>query len=203
MVMVPPRMAQKPIGISRRDIGSPVRAEMRLTTGRKSAAAPTFCMKLEMKPTVPEIAGMTRASVRPATLRMVPATWPMRPVLSSPAPMIMTAMMDITALLEKPRKSSEVGPVAAPSPGSLKELIRPSSTMTVTAATSTPTTSKAKRNTVSSRMPMTTAISGLGTTLAIQAPKRRKSKAAMRVLVGSLSITGVVMARLRKKTSRL
>ena len=102
MVMVPPRIAQKPMGISRRDIGSPVRAEMRLTTGRNSAAAPTFCMKLEMTPTAPDIAGMTRASVRPAYFRMAPATRPIRPVLSSPAPMIITAMMDITALLEKP-----------------------------------------------------------------------------------------------------
>jgi len=38
-----------------------------------------------------EIAGMMRASVRPATLRMNPATLPIRPVLSRPAPMIMTA----------------------------------------------------------------------------------------------------------------
>ena len=109
MVMVPPRMAQKPIGISRRDSGRPVRAEMRLTTGRNSAAAPTFCMKLEMKPTVPEIAGMMRASVRPANFRMVEATLPIRPVLSRLAPMIMTAMIEITALLENPRNSSEAG----------------------------------------------------------------------------------------------
>jgi hypothetical protein len=68
-------MAQKPIGISRRDIGRPVRAEMRLTTGRKSAAAPTFCMKLEMPPTVPEISGMMRDSVLPPMRMMKPATW--------------------------------------------------------------------------------------------------------------------------------
>jgi hypothetical protein len=67
MVMVPPRMAQKPMGISSRDMGSLVRAEMRLTTGRNSAAAPTFCMNDEMTPTVPEMSGMMRASVLPPT----------------------------------------------------------------------------------------------------------------------------------------
>ena len=39
IVSVPPSMAQKPIGISRRDIGSPDRADIRETTGRNRAAA--------------------------------------------------------------------------------------------------------------------------------------------------------------------
>ncbi len=65
MVSVPPRMAQNPMGISRRDRAIPVRVEMRLTTGRNSAAAPTFCMKLEMTATVPETMGMTRFSLLP------------------------------------------------------------------------------------------------------------------------------------------
>ena len=69
MVMVPPRMAQKPMGISRRDMGRPERAEMRLTTGRNRAAAPTFCMKQEMTPTVPEMIGMMRVSVVPPILQ--------------------------------------------------------------------------------------------------------------------------------------
>ncbi len=102
MVMVPPRMAQKPMGISRRDRGNPVRAEIRLTTGRNRAAAPTFCMKLEMTPTVPEMSGMIRASVVPPTRVMKPATRDMIPVWSNPAPMIMTPMMEITALLANP-----------------------------------------------------------------------------------------------------
>ena len=45
IVMVPPKIAQKPIGISSRLSGSSVRTDMRLTTGRNRAAAPTFCMK--------------------------------------------------------------------------------------------------------------------------------------------------------------
>jgi len=68
MVTVPPRIAVKPIGISRRDIGRPERAEMRLTTGRNRAAAPTFCMNEEMMPTVPEMIGMMRFSVVPPIL---------------------------------------------------------------------------------------------------------------------------------------
>jgi len=91
MVTVPPRMAQKPIGISRRDMGSPERAEMRLTTGRNRAAAPTFCMNEEMMATVPEMMGMMRVSVLPPILRMKAATLLIRPVRSSPAPMIITA----------------------------------------------------------------------------------------------------------------
>ena len=70
MVMVPPRIAQNPIGISRRESGMPVRVEIRLTTGRNRAAAPMFCMKLEMAPTVPEMMGMIRFSVPPPMRRM-------------------------------------------------------------------------------------------------------------------------------------
>ena len=52
-VIVPPRMAQKPIGMTRRDMGNRVREEMRDTTGRNNAAAPTFCINDEMTATVP------------------------------------------------------------------------------------------------------------------------------------------------------
>jgi|GEM_PF-4992255 len=47
-----------------------------------------------------------RVSVRPPTFRMCVATLPMSPVRSSPAPMIITPMIEMTALLEKPEKSS-------------------------------------------------------------------------------------------------
>ena len=59
-------------------------------------------MNDEMMPTVAEMMGMMRASVVPPILRMKVAIWLMMPVLSRPAPMIMTAMMEITALEEKP-----------------------------------------------------------------------------------------------------
>jgi len=144
MVMVPPRMAQKPIGISRRDIGSPVRLDMRLTTGRNRAAAPTFCMKLEMKPTVPEMSGMMRCSVEPPIFMMKAATLLITPVLSRPAPMIITAMMEITALAAKPSNRCWV----STSEGTMLSgitVVRPSNTITSTAATSTRTTSDTKR----------------------------------------------------------
>ena len=105
MVMVPPRMAQKPMGISNRDIGNLVRAQMRLTTGRNNAAAPTFCINDEITPTVPEISGMMRDSPLPPTRMMKAATLDMMPVLSSPAPIIITAMMEMTALDAKPSNS--------------------------------------------------------------------------------------------------
>jgi hypothetical protein len=159
-------MAQKPMGISRRDIGRPERAEMRLTTGRNSAAAPTFCMKLEIMPTVLEIIGMMRASPVPPTLRIKPATLLMMPVLSRPAPMIMTAMIDMTALLEKPSNRCLVStsPCSSPMKGATRD-VSPSSTMMVTAARSTLTTSKANRYMVSSSMAVTQAISMVGTTV--------------------------------------
>ena len=102
MVTVPPRMAQNPMGISRCDMGSPERAEIRDTTGRKRAVAPTFCINDEMMPTVAEMIGMTRVSVVPPISSIKEATLLMRPVLSRPAPMIITAMIEITALDEKP-----------------------------------------------------------------------------------------------------
>ena len=74
MVMVPPRMAQNPIGISKRDMGRSVRDEMRDTTGRNRAAAPTFCMNEEITPTVEEMIGMMRSSVDPPKRRITAVT---------------------------------------------------------------------------------------------------------------------------------
>ncbi len=61
MVSVPPRIAAKPMGISSRDADSSRRRAIRSTAGKKSAAAPMFCMKAEISPTATE----TRASRRP------------------------------------------------------------------------------------------------------------------------------------------
>ena len=52
---------------------------------------------------------MMRASVCPATLMMKLATLFIKPVLSNPAPTIITAMIDITALLENPPNRSRPG----------------------------------------------------------------------------------------------
>ncbi len=70
MVIVPPKMAQNPMGIKSRDIGNSARTEMRLSTGKNSAAAPTFCMKDEMTPTEPEMIGTIRVSFAPPSFRI-------------------------------------------------------------------------------------------------------------------------------------
>jgi len=104
MVIVPPMIAQNPIGMSRRLSGSPVRTEIRLTTGRNRAAAPTFCMNEEMIPTVPEMIGTTLFSVLPPYFKMTAATLLINPVLSRPAPIIITAIIETTALDANPSK---------------------------------------------------------------------------------------------------
>ena len=108
MVIVPPKIAQKPIGISNRDIGNSVRTEIRLTTGKNNAAAPTFCMKDEITPTEPAIIGMIFFSVLPPTLNIYPAIIDINPVLSRPAPIIMTAIIEITALEANPSNKRDV-----------------------------------------------------------------------------------------------
>ncbi len=65
IVIVPPRMAQKPIGITSRSIGRWVRADMRETTGKYNAAAPTFCMNDETTATEPETSETICFSVLP------------------------------------------------------------------------------------------------------------------------------------------
>ena len=70
IVAVPPRMMQKPTGIRRRDMGIPVRAETRLTTGRNNAATPMFCMKLEASAAIADMSGLIRVSVLPPILRI-------------------------------------------------------------------------------------------------------------------------------------
>ncbi len=70
-----------------------------------SAVAPTFCMKLDVIPTVAESIDRIRDSEGPPILTMNDETTFITPVRSSPAPRIITAMMAITALEAKPEKS--------------------------------------------------------------------------------------------------
>ena len=74
MVSVPPRMAQKPIGISRFDKGILARVDIRDMTGMNSAVAPTFCIIPEIRPTVPETRGTILPAVLPPILRIRAAT---------------------------------------------------------------------------------------------------------------------------------
>ncbi len=137
-MMVPPMMAQKPIGISSRESGISVRVEIRETTGRNNAVAPTFCIRLEIPPTVPDINGMILLAVLPPIRNMKAATTVITPVLSRPAPSIMTAIMEITALEAKPLNNWSDG--TRPS--------KPTSTMIDKATTSTLTTSNTNRTMV-------------------------------------------------------
>ena len=156
IVIVPPRMAQNPIGIAKRLIGISVRAEIRLITGKNSAAAPTFCMKELITPTVPETIGMIRPSVVPPRFKMRAATLDMRPVLSKPAPIIMTAIIEMTAFDEKPENNS-LRSARLPSPGNV--LSPPKITMTKIAARSIRMISETNRKTVNASSPRTVIIS--------------------------------------------
>ncbi len=72
--MVPPKIAQKPIGIKSRERGMSVRLEILETTGIYSAAAPTFCIKLDITPTELEIMGIIRFSVLPPYFKIIAAS---------------------------------------------------------------------------------------------------------------------------------
>ena len=150
-VMVPPMMAQNPMGIRMRDMGTPILLAMRWAAGRNNAAAPIFCIILEIIPTVPDISVITFFSLLPASLTMGPATLFITPVLSSPAPMIMTAMMEQTALLLRPTKAS--WGVTSPINGSITIMIIPT--------TSTLTHSKTKSTIAKTSTIMVIIISGV------------------------------------------
>ena len=105
-VMVPPRIAQKPMGISISDSEIFMVLLTLLMAGRNKAAAPMFCIKLEIPATVTPIAITTRDELFPAILTTGLTIRLMRAVLSNPAPMMITAMMEITALLLNPEKAS-------------------------------------------------------------------------------------------------
>jgi hypothetical protein len=149
--MVPPMMAQKPMGIRMRDTGTSMRLAIRWAAGRKSAAAPMFCIMLEIIPTVPDIKIMILFSLFPASLMMGPATWFITPVLSRPAPMMITAMMEHTALLLKPTKASF---------GDIKPA-RGSSTIMSIPTTSTRTHSNINRTITKTKTIMVNIISGV------------------------------------------
>ena len=155
-VMVPPRIAQKPTGMSRRESGLRVRVAMRLTAGKKSATAPMFCINAEIRLTVPAMTAISRVSVLPASLTIGRLIWFMTPDLSSPAPIIITAMIEMTALLEKPLKISFGWTISGP-----KALLIASNTIMLIAATSTRTSSDTNRKMVSASTPRTHAISGV------------------------------------------
>ena len=133
-----------------------------MTAGKNRAAAPMFCMKLDMTPIVPEMMAIKRVSVLPANLMIGRAIWFITPVFSRPAPIIITAIIEMTALLENPLKTSLGSTTSNPTTP-----LRPSRTITVMAATSTRTSSDTKRNMVSASMPSTHMMSGVSVTASV------------------------------------
>ena len=149
------------MGIKSRLMGISVRTEIRLTTGRKRAAAPTFCIKLEITPTVPETIGIIRNSVFPPYFKIAAATRLIRPVLSRPAPIIITAMIEITALDAKP-SNSLVPSARFPNPGNCDN--SPRETMTRIAVKSIRKSSVTNNAIVTPKIARTTPISYVSST---------------------------------------
>ncbi len=67
-VRQPPVIAANPMGIKILLAAMFNSLEMRIVAGRNRAAAPIFCIKLEITDTVDEIMSIIRVSLRPATL---------------------------------------------------------------------------------------------------------------------------------------
>ena len=105
-VRQPPVIAQKPIGINILLAGILSCRPIRMVAGKNSAAAPIFCIKLDITATVDEIITMILASLCPASFIICEATTFMTPVLFSPAPRIITAMIETTALELSPAMAS-------------------------------------------------------------------------------------------------
>ena len=105
IVMLVPHRIMHAIGNSRRLSGRPVRALMRLTTGRNSADSAWLWTTADRLPTIALISSDTRDSTPPARRRMNEAALFSTPVRSRPAPMIITAINEITALPAKPSNS--------------------------------------------------------------------------------------------------
>ncbi len=154
-------MAQNPMGIRIRDTGTPILLPIRWAAGRKRAAAPMFCIILEIIPTVPDIRVITFFSLFPASLTMGPATLFITPVLSRPAPMIITAMMETTALLLNPKNAS-LG-VTRP--------IRGSKTIMMIPTTSTRTHSKINNTIAKTSTTMVKIISGVIANIFLSVPR--------------------------------
>ena len=120
-------------------------------------------------PTVVETIGMMRPSVVPPRFKIRAATFDIKPVLSKPAPIIITAIIDITALDEKPENNS-LRSARFSRPG--KVLRPPSITITKIAARSMRMISETNKNTVKASSPSTTIISKVKTVICISSPTR-------------------------------
>jgi hypothetical protein len=144
-VKVPPKMAENPTGMSRSEMGVLVCLLTRWMAGKNRAAAPMFCIKLEMTATAPEKSKMMRRRLEPAIRNNGLTPRLITPVWLRPWPIMITAMIEMTAVLDSPWKASR--PSTSPSRGSAT-MIRMATTSTrnhsvtnnTTAARTTPRT---------------------------------------------------------------
>jgi len=150
-VIQPPMTAQNPMGMRIRDTGTFNWRQILLAAGRNRAAAPMFCIKLEMNATVPEIRVMILTWLFPASRMIWREKVFITPVLSRPSPMMMTAMIETTALELNPLMASDAS--ITPDSGNSTIIKRP--TM------STLTTSKTNRRVTKIKNPNTMIISGV------------------------------------------
>lgn len=150
MLNVPPTMAANPIGMIKADAGIVSRREILRIPGKKSAAAPMFCINPESIPTDKDIAPITLDFLVPTFSKTARENRSMMPVLAMPCPKIMTAIIAITALLEKP-ESVSCG-VSTP--------VHPNASMQTSATTSMRTASKMSATTVAMRIVRTVMMAG-------------------------------------------
>ncbi len=105
MVKVPPKIAQKATGNSSADLLIPVRILIRFTIGMKRAIVPTPRIKLAANPAAAINSHNILRGFSPPKFNNHRAKRKLMPVLSNPALIIIIAISDITASLEKPENS--------------------------------------------------------------------------------------------------
>ena len=162
VVIVPPNTMQVAIGSSRCPNGNPVRAAMRLATGKNSAITAGFCINPEIDPATAESANTKRLSVSPASRNIKSAARLIKPVCSIPALKIMIAKIEITALDAKPENSCVTG----------TRPVNPNTTSSSIAARSTLSHSVTNKQTVSANTHSTSNISKFSTMLVSKRPIR-------------------------------
>ncbi len=148
--MCPPLLRRTLLGIIQADAGILSRREMFRMPGRNSAAAPMFCMNPESTPTEMDITPITPDLPVPTFFSTAFENLSIIPVLAIPCPRIITAIIAITALLEKPERVSRA--VSTP--------VHPRASMQRRATTSIRKTSRIRAITVATSMIRTVMTAG-------------------------------------------
>ncbi len=105
-VRQPPIIPQNPMGIRILDIGRFNCLLILVAAGKNKDTAPIFCIKLEMEATVADRMIMIRVLLLPANLIISWESIFIRPALSRPAPIMITAIIETTAFEPSPLMAS-------------------------------------------------------------------------------------------------